>query len=175
MRSREPGRGQRVGIMSVNDVEMPLAEDFSEQARATPANVARRNGVDAKAFGRCTFFDSSAAERNQLDSLAARAQAAEGEQDLILAAAPVRARIQMDGRDGHGGQSVEAVRRRSVTSAISGVEARRVARCGGRTAAVILILRMVRRTASGWIAMADWPPYFPQLTAKSVRESVREP
>ena len=44
MRAREPGNGQAVGIVRVNDVETARTHDFSQESRAAGTNGSRRNG-----------------------------------------------------------------------------------------------------------------------------------
>jgi hypothetical protein len=94
-----------VGIVRVNDVETARAHDFSQQARAAGANASRRNGVNGETFRECALFEGAAAESEEFHVVAARAQSPQREEDLILAAAPVRARINVDGRNRHGDAS----------------------------------------------------------------------
>ena len=89
----------------MNDVETAGAHDFAKQARAAGANASRRNCVNGETFRECALFEGAAAECDQFDIVSARAQSPQREQNLILAAAPIRARINVNGRNWHGDAS----------------------------------------------------------------------
>jgi hypothetical protein len=69
------------------------------------SKASQRNRVNGESFRECALFEGAAAECEELHVVAARAQSPQREEDLILSAAPIGARINVNGGNGHGDAS----------------------------------------------------------------------
>jgi hypothetical protein len=84
-----------VGIVGVDDIKALLFQDPAELPHGVEAQEAIGNCMNDKILG-CGMPDKRAiAPGKQLGLVSARAQAAKGEKNLVLASAPIRLGIEM--------------------------------------------------------------------------------
>jgi hypothetical protein len=84
-----------VRVVRVHDVKSLCSQEPSQEQSADGARKVRRNRVDAESFGLGAALERPAGQGDDLGLMAAGTKTAQQKQNLVLASAPVGARVEM--------------------------------------------------------------------------------
>lgn len=92
----KPCDGERMRIMRVNDFEPLLMQNFFEAEEGLKPRKTPRESMHGEFFRRSALREQGIGAGEKLRVVAQAALAAHGQQNLVLAAAPVRTRVEVE-------------------------------------------------------------------------------